>query len=54
MVTSWIIKAEGRKIEVFSVDGRLKMSFFDEVEIVLPKGVYKVRVGKDVHTVLIR
>jgi len=49
-----IIKAEGRKIEVFSVDGRLKMSFFDEVEIVLPKGVYKVRVGKDVHTVLIR
>ena len=49
-----VVKAEGRKIEVFSVDGRLKMSFYDEVEVALPKGIYKVKVGRDLHKVLIR
>ncbi len=49
-----VVKAEGREIKIFSVDGRLKMSFFNEVEILLPKGIYKVRVGRDEHKVIIR
>ncbi len=49
-----VVRAEGRKIEIFSVDGRLRMKFDHELEILLPKGIYKVRVGKDVHKVLIR
>jgi len=49
-----MVKAEGREIKIFSVDGRLKMSFFNEVEILLPKGIYKVKVGRDEHKVIIR
>jgi hypothetical protein len=49
-----VVKAEGREIKIFSVDGRLKMSFFNEVEILLPKGIYKVKVGRDEHKVIIR
>ncbi len=49
-----VVRAEGRKIEIFSVDGRLRMKFDHELEVILPKGIYKVRVGKDVHNVLIR
>ena len=49
-----VVKAEGREIKIFSVDGRLKMRFFNEVEILLPKGIYKVKVGRDEHNVIIR
>jgi hypothetical protein len=49
-----VVKAEGREIKIFSIDGRLKMSFFNEVEILLPKGIYKVKVGRDEHNVIIR
>jgi hypothetical protein len=49
-----VVKAEGREIKIFSVDGRLRMSFFNEVEILLPKGIYKVKVGRDEHNVIIK
>jgi hypothetical protein len=49
-----VVKAEGREIRIFSVDGRLRMSFFNEVEILLPKGIYKVKVGRDEHKVIIK
>jgi hypothetical protein len=49
-----VVKAEGREIKIFSVDGRLRMSFSNEVEILLPKGIYKVKVGRDEHNVIIR
>jgi hypothetical protein len=49
-----VVKAEGREIKIFSVDGRLRMSFFNEVEILLPKGIYKVKVGRDEHKVIIK
>ncbi len=48
------IKAQGFNIHIYTVDGRLLIKGKDYLEAKLPKGIYKVMVGKNYHTLIIR
>lgn len=48
------IDAYGKEIGVFTVDGRVVIKAQNGLEAKLPRGIYKVKVGKDIHTIVVR